>query len=136
MGRAIDRLPVDFAEQRVQPRRQSRAADLHSDNDHALTVPPLTPEQSSARRVRALANLDLFGAGDLAEMLGLTEPPKVEVVIAGPKAVPCPQCQAVPGVRCVSSRGKFLGQAHRGRCRRAEAVRAGRQTEEFTKESA
>lgn len=133
MAKKQQQYPSDFTPDR---KRKPDNDDMRTAAHHVLTLTPLTPEQRAKRDAEALGRLKERGAEDLAEMLGLTEPPKVEVVISGPKAVPCPQCQAVPGVRCVSSRGKFLGQAHRSRCRRAEAVRAGRQTEELTKESA
>lgn len=120
MGRAIDRLPIDYETPRKQPTPR-RSTDLHNDSDQTLSVPHRTPQEQADRVAQALANLDLFGAGDLAEMLGLREPVRRPTA---PLDMACPVCFVLPRQRCVSKAGNEIGHLHVGRVRGAQRTEA------------
>jgi hypothetical protein len=109
MGRAIDRLPVDFQEPREEPKRQPRQSDIHNDAHHTL-IAQLPDGQREARDEDARRYLGRKGYGDLVDVLGLAvalpvEPKPAAKKAAGRLSVVCPRCDMPAGVQCVTRAG-------------------------------
>lgn len=102
MGRALDRLPLDYVEQR-KPRVANPSADLHQDT--LIWTPPSAEEVAAAHRYIEAH------APDLLDVLGLGEP----VQRVRPLDVACPSCGAAARRRCVSPQGNDVGHPHAAR---------------------
>ena len=78
-----------------------------------------------------MAVLRLYGAEDLAEVLGLTPGPETAperptaLKAVTVRSVPCPQCGAGVGEYCTSANDVPSKAGHRGRQRRAQEIREG-----------
>lgn len=114
MGRALDRLPLDYEEPRTPPRSRPEA--------HEVPLVPLPPTELAARNAAARSYLLRKGHADLLDVLGLGAAPGASL---GPYGGVCPNCEAPVGQRCVSKVGKRIGHPH-----------AGRVNKTFTEESA
>jgi hypothetical protein len=115
----VERLPVDYAEPRKQP-----LVEQHTDYGSALTLAPLTETERQSRKDRALAVLESFRALDLADALGLSEPPAHPApVLIGTTAVPCPQCGKAAGIVCSSKAGGAYKHGHQARRLLAQELR-------------
>lgn len=116
MGRAIDRLPVDFEEPREQPKRQARQSDINNDSHHTL-IAVLAGPQKAERDEDARRYLRRKGHADLIDVFGLAEPPPPVEKPApkktnGPLTVACPRCESPPGARCVTDKGVGISKTH------------------------
>lgn len=115
MGRALDRLPLDYAE----PRKEGGTVP-HEFNTEGLNLLPVSEDvRWDARRALTLRHLKGEDFTDNATVwlaLGLASKPAAGAT--GPMDVPCPTCAQPPGARCKSSgSGQLLQKPHRTRYR-------------------
>lgn len=123
MGRAIDRLPVDFVEPRKPPRKHNALPDqafqLVNDDDTRWAA------MQAVTLVQQRDGLDNTAVLELVQTLGLDalrpRPEPVAPVEVRPVDIPCPRCGVQAGKACIGRNDAEVSY-HVGRRRRAEAL--------------